>query len=308
MGLKEFFFRGYVLLSGYKPKIFTPEEKAAMIPRMIEANRKQDRDLAHCDPAFRKGLSYEEIPLPHCGAWFIHAEGNPTDRILYYIHGGGFTGACTLKRMRFVSYLVTKFHYNVFSIDYRLAPEFKQPSALEDCLDGYRYLLSRVESRHIVVLGESAGGTLSLVLALALRERKLPLPSGVYSNSAVTQFVKETDSYRRYSLKKDFIVVSGILENTEGIYFDKKDAMNPYVSPLYGDLSNLPPIALSASGCECLLDDSKMLFDALKAAGNESQLFVYPGLCHAFIMSPQLGGVVRKSYPDFERFLKARLA
>jgi acetyl esterase/lipase len=141
-----------------------------------------------------------------------------------------------------------------------------------------------------------------------LRDHQLPLPKAVYANSAPTQFSEVTESYRRFSLKTDFVVTTAILPNIEGIYFRKEEVRDPYVSPLYGDLRNLPPVTLSVSQCECLLDDSVMLYGRLKAEGNEATLLTYPGLWHAFIMSPQKRNIVKEAYPDFERFLKTNLS
>lgn len=88
----------------------------------------------------------------------------------------------------------------------------------------------------IFLIGESAGGTLSLCLPVLLRDRGIPLPRAVYLNSPAAQMADYMESYYRYSLKEDFIVTLGILENLRGICFEEKDAKSPYVSPLCADL------------------------------------------------------------------------
>ena len=303
MNISDTLKRILVVLLRIKPKILTPEEKEKIREKMIKENRAQDRDITTCKKELAEGLEMEEVMLPHCSGWLVKKEGNPKDRIVYYIHGGGFVNSCTKARMSFVSYIVKNFGYDVFSIDYRLAPEYMYPCAPSDCLDGYEMLLKSYDSKNIVLIGESAGGTLSLVLSLMLRDRGLPLPAAVYANSPAAQLAEYTESYRKFSLKRDFIVTEGIVENTEGIYFKKGEERDPYVSPLYGDLGGLPPIWLTASSCECLLDDSVMMHDKLKSAGNDCVLLVYDNLCHAFIISPQMKDVVRKAYPDLKTFL-----
>lgn len=307
MELPNWMMRAVVWLCRIKPKVFTPEEKAAWCEKTIAANRAQDRDVTTCPKELTEGLLVRAIPLPNAGAWTVTRPENPSDRIVYYIHGGGFIGACTKARMPFVSALAGRFGYNVFSIDYRLAPEFMHPCALNDCLDGYRWLLERYAPEKIVLIGESAGGTLVLALSLLLRDRGLPLPKAIYSNSPAAQLAAYTDSYRKFSLKEDFIVTEGIIENTAGVYFRPEQAKEPYVSPLYGDLHDLPPVTVSASECECLLDDAKMLYEKLTAAGNDAQLLTYPKLCHAFIISPQMKRVVRDAYPDLEAWFAKHL-
>ncbi len=290
-----------------KPKIYTNEEKEQLNKAMIAKNREQNKSLDGLDKALLEGLEVKAITLPNAGGYLLKQAKNPENKIIYYIHGGGFNGACTRERINFVSTLVKDFGYNVFSLDYRLAPEFKFPCGLEDCLDGYKWLLESYKAENILLVGESAGGNLVLTLSIFLRDKKLPLPCAVYANSPVVQFSKNTESYEKFSLKKDFIVVKGIIENLCGVYFEEKDKENPYVAPLYAKLEGLPPICLSASNCECLRDDSVMMAEKLKKAGNDCTLRLYEGLCHAFIMSPEMKKVVKLAYPDFRDFLNKYL-
>ncbi len=297
-----------VRLLRIRPKIYAGAEKEKIRNDMIQANRSQDRDITTCGKTLIGGLELTPVPLANAGGWLIAGEDNPKDKILYYIHGGGFTGACTRERMPFVSYLVRQFGYNVFSMDYRLAPEFMQPCALYDCLDGYEWLLQRYSPENILLIGESAGGTLCLSLSLLLRDKGMPLPGAVYANSPVTQMCGYTDSYEKFSLTRDFIITKGILENITGIYFREEDAKDPYVSPLYAELHGLPPVFLTASACECLLDDGRRMADKLLEAGNRAIFKAYPDLCHAFIISPQMKAVAKSSaYPDLRRYIKEQL-
>lgn len=299
--------RTFVRICRIKPKIFTEDEKRVWCEKTAAENRVQNRDITSCPEELIGGLSIEEIPLPHASAWMVTQPDNPKDKVICYIHGGGFIGACTKARMPFVSALVKRFGYDVFSIDYRLAPEYRHPCQLEDCLDGYLRLLERYKPENIVLIGESAGGTLVLTLSLLLRDRSLPLPKAVLVNSPATQLAEYTDSYRKFSLKEDFIVTEGILENMLGVYIREDEAKDPYVSPLYGDLHDLPPVTLSVSECECLLDDSKMLYEKLLASGNGAKLLTYPKLCHAFLISPQMKRIVRDAYPDLKNWLSKYL-
>lgn len=309
MSVKEILLRMYVKIKGItSAKIFSPEEKQRdIVPKLTEENRNRDVDLFTLDPKVTKGLKVERISLANCNAWILSKEGNAADKIIYYIHGGGFTGACTKERISFVTYLVRNFGYNVFSVDYRLAPEFPFPAPLDDCFDGYLFLTKSFAAQNIFLIGESAGGSLVLALSMLLRDRNLPLPCAVYSNSPLTRADCYSPSYYKYSLKKDFIVVLGILENTKDIYFTEKDEKNPYVSPYYGNLENLPPIILSASNCECLLDDAADMYQKLKDCGNDATLLTYDDLCHAFVISPQMKKVKKRAYPDLDRALKKYL-
>ena len=301
MELPDFFKRIFVKLTGFQPPVFEGEEKEKLRQKMIEDNRRQQKDISKS--SYITGLEYEEIQLPNCSGWLIRINENPEDKIIYYIHGGGFTGACTKDRMEFVSCLVKEFHYNVFSIDYRLAPEFMYPSQLNDCVDGYQWLVSRYSSENIVFIGESAGANLVTVLGIYLKDNGYDLPAAIYANSIASQLDRYTESYERCSLKTDFIVVKGIVENMTDIYFKDGQQKEPYLAPLYSETSGLPPVWLTVSTSECLCDDSRMLYQRMKELGNEVVLKEYDGLCHAFIISPHMKNVRKKSYGDLKDFL-----
>lgn len=193
MNISNLFKRIAVKLLRVRPKIFAGEEKEQIRARMIEANRAQDRDITTCKAELIEGLELSRAALPEASGWLVSQTGNPKEKIIYYIHGGGFVGACTKERMPFVSTLVREFGYNVFSVDYRLAPEFMHPCAVYDCLDGYQWLFERYAPENILLLGESAGGTLVLALSLLLRDRGLPLPKAVYANSPAAQMAEYTE-------------------------------------------------------------------------------------------------------------------
>ena len=117
MRMSDVFKRILVTILRVKPKILSAEEKEKMKRKLTEVNRTHDRDLTTCDKELIEGLKMEEVKLSNCSGWFISREGNPEDRIVYYIHGGGFVNSYTRDRMRFVSYLVKKFGYNVQSLN-----------------------------------------------------------------------------------------------------------------------------------------------------------------------------------------------
>ncbi|MCF0187181.1 MAG: alpha/beta hydrolase fold domain-containing protein, partial [Bacteroidaceae bacterium] len=126
----------------------------------------------------------------------ITKPGNPKDKVVYYTHGGGFcTGAVESKRM-FTTYIADKLGYNVVAVDYRLAPEYPFPIGLEDCYTVYDCLCQEYSAKNIFILGESAGGNLTLATLLMEKDKKGRLPAGAAVFSPTLQFVEEFDSYR----------------------------------------------------------------------------------------------------------------
>lgn len=273
---------------------------------MIAHNKAMDTDCL-VPSKKTKDITISKVSLNNCTAWLFTKEQNKKDKIIYYIHGGGFTGGSTKERLTFVSYIVNKFKYNVFSIDYRLAPEFMHPCAINDCFNGYEYLLKTYDPNNIVFFGESAGGNLVLSLGLLIKDKSLPLPKAICSSSPVTQFSGYTDSYYKFSKKTDYIVTLGALDVFDGCYYKEEEKETPYISPLYGNLKGLPPIYLDASDCESLLDDSVKMNKNLVDQGVEVEFHIYKGMLHASDIVPQISAVRREIYPNLYRFINKYL-
>ncbi len=262
----------------------------------------QDYDCTTVKAKLLKGLTLEKVELPHCGAWFVSSPDNPKDRVLYYIHGGGFVYGSTRGAFPFVSHAVRKFGYNVFSVDYRLAPDHKCLDTLTDCEDGYRWLLERYAPENVITMGESAGGNLVLALPQKLRDDGLPMPGGIIASSPVVQFRYYPYSYYECSCKTDFGIIFGI-NDTADVYRGELPADHPYVSPLCGDLSGYPPVYLDASDSESLRDEARMMYVKLRENGQDAEYHELRQFFHAMLPAPMFGFVRREEYPHVLRFI-----
>lgn len=199
----------------YRKKNNKPDEfeklDEAWVKKAVEIQDSWDHDCLTLTVKERRGTDIEKITLPNCGAWLISSEKNPKDRVIYYIHGGGFAMGFTRPLVtNFISYVVNRLGYNVFSVDYRLMPRYKCLDAVGDCEDGYRRLLERYDPKKIVLMGDSAGGNLVLALTHKLRDDGLPLSGGIVACSPVTQFLHYAYSYYECSCKTDYGIIFGI--------------------------------------------------------------------------------------------------
>lgn len=113
-----------------------------------------------------KNVKVEQIANDGVNGEYLSKGNNPEDKVLMYIHGGGFVGGSPAARRAFTGYTAKKLGYNVYSIDYRLAPEYAFPFGAEDCLKAYKMLVEKYGARNICLIGESAGGNLVLSVAL----------------------------------------------------------------------------------------------------------------------------------------------
>ena len=223
-------------------------------------------------------------------------ERRPERGILLYLHGGGYTAGKLEYAKGFGSTLAVRTGYPVLFPAYRLAPEAPYPAALEDAELAYRHLLTTgYPASKIVLCGESAGGGLCYALCLRLRDAGLPLPAGIIAISPWTDLTLSGDSYAT-NAEEDPLLTEEELAFDAASYAGGESLTNPYISPLYGDLTGLPPSLLFAGSAELLLDDMTAMFERLRAAGCQARRFIAPEMWHAYVLYG-----VEEAEPDFVR-------
>lgn len=261
---------------------FMPQDKLGE-PHDYAAERKRNDRKPPRPP---QGVRVCQRELDGISAEFINKPENTKGTILYF-HGGGFTVGSARERRAICQYITANFGYNCVSFDYRLAPENLWPAPLEDSLSVYIALLKTgVPPKEIVFMGESAGGTLVLSLALLLKEKRLPQPKALVALSPCVTQIDQFPSYIN-NAATDYMLRNTVAEGKIKIVFGKhandlEYLSQPVISPLYGDFSELPPVILSVSDTEVLLDDSKALFEKLQKQGHLTKLDICHGVCHSF--------------------------
>lgn len=235
--------------------------------------------------------------------WLIPENSNP-EKLILYVHGGGYvSGSCNDHR-GFVSKFAARTGITNLVFEYRLAPEHPFPAAPDDSLKIYRWLLAEgYKPENMVVAGESAGGGLCLVLLLAIKKAKLPMPAAAVAISPWTDLSCSGDSYRtknKWSLAplNSWTVFSAH-------YRAGESAENPLVSPLFGDLKGLPPLFINAGTDDELFDDGRAFAGKAQKAGvdvvfraGSGQVHCYPLLAPMFPEATEamneLVGFIRK--------------
>ena len=215
------------------------------------------------------------------------APNNPNGTIMY-IHGGGYTTGSAKERRDIAIYLAKKYQYRVVSVNYRLAPEHKWPSQLEDCYRAYQYICNNI-TKDIVLMGESAGGELVLALGLYIKDQKYNKPKAIVSFSPITNQVEHYPSHSQ-NIKTDKMLRDSSLKGYYQVLFDeepsKEQLASPYLSPILGNYKDMPPIFLSASESETLFDDSKYLFEKLMNEKHKVGKDFQKKVCHAYQIFP----------------------
>jgi acetyl esterase/lipase len=204
------------------------------------------------------------------------------DSVLINLHGGGFNSDSGSLTETIPIANLTKM--KVVAVLYRLAPEHPFPAGVDDAVAVYKELLKTYKPAHIAIYGTSAGAIMTPEVVMRLRQLGLPLPGALGVFSGMGDFTREGDSQAMYALNG----LSGHLDppqpgqqNSE--YVGSTDPRNPILSPLFGDLSNMPPTLFITSGRDILLSGTTILDRAFLRAGNDDdQLVVFEGLPHAF--------------------------
>jgi acetyl esterase/lipase len=234
-----------------------------------------DADLTPCLP------QAGDVP----GRW-VNATGRPAVAagVTLYAHGGGFEQRNPDFEQVMAYRLSTATGRAVRAVDYRLAPAYPFPAALDDVVTAYLSLLDRgVPASRVLLSGESAGATLVLSALHAMRSQNVPLPGGVVAVSPITDLTLSSPSID--SPAGEDVLSRPVLEHITAQYLDGAAPDQAPQSPLHGDLADLPPLLIVAGGDEALLDDARRFATAASAAGTSVTLDIYQGMAHAFHLS-----------------------
>jgi monoterpene epsilon-lactone hydrolase len=202
-----------------------------------------------------------------------------TSPVVLHFHGGGFVMASPDTHAGLCSWLARASSGRVLSVDYRLAPEHPFPAATEDARAGYRWLLDQgIDARRVVLAGDSAGGGLALGLAVHARDAGLPAPAGLVLLSPWVDLTTSSDSTLA-NAAVDPILSPVLCQHWATLYAGDQLA-DPAASPLFADLSDLPPTIVQVGAREILADDALTTVERMVAANGDATLAVWDEMTH----------------------------
>lgn len=249
----------------------------------LETTRKGQNKIGELMEArFRRQTMTKSHTFPNfTGAWILPRDERRQGVVLY-LHGGGYTCGGLEYAKGFGSMLAVQCGARVFCAAYRLAPESPFPAAVEDAVEAYRYLLAKgYAPGSIVLCGESAGGGLCYCLCLKLKELGVPQPGGIVAISPWTDLTASGSSYEE-NRDIDPSMTVKTLDFYAACYTVNRE--DPLVSPIFGDLTGLPPSLIFVGGDEIMRSDAELLHEALTTRGCESSLTITPERWHGYIL------------------------
>lgn len=227
------------------------------------------------------GLQRQRLQLGGRDCYQVSPVTATTLHILY-LHGGGYTFGGVATHSQLVDGLALELQATVWMPIYRLAPEHPFPAALNDAIAAYQALLAQgIKAEQMMIAGDSAGGGLTLATALQLREQQQPLPSRLLLLSPWLDLTVSLPSHTERAARDPMLLPQGLRAAAQA-YCQTTPTDHPLCSPLFADLTGLPPLTIQVGTDEILYDDAVQLHARASAAGVPSDLQIYDDLWHVF--------------------------
>jgi acetyl esterase/lipase len=212
----------------------------------------------------------------------VTIQGNEAENVILYFHAGVYVIGYAAATVPLVGELVRRTGTRAISLEYRLAPEHPYPAAVQDARAAYEGLLARgVAPGQIALAGESAGCGVAVALLLTLREAGMPLPSCAYLMSPYADLTLSGETLVAKQEADPLLTPEGLRARVPD-YVGGADAADPLISPIFGDLRELPPLLIQVGSHEILLSDALRLAERAAIADVPVTLEVTPGVPHVF--------------------------
>jgi acetyl esterase/lipase len=230
------------------------------------------------------GVTYDVATIGGVAGWWCRPQHPVDDCAVVYFHGGAYVLGSAAAYRNFVGQIAARAKVAIFIANYGLAPEHPFPAAVNEATAVYRGLAASGLSK-LAIAGDSAGGGLALALLrlVTSAENDEPVPKplaavvmSLWADLALTGESMETRA------EDDPMLTRDALNQAAQLYLGDKDRHDPKASPLYGEVTGLPPVMFHVGEDEILLDDSRRFANRIEAAGGDAQLHIWEGMTHVF--------------------------
>ena len=253
-----------------------------------------------------RGTVRRPIQLPHCRAEWIRPPGELGERAILYLHGGAFLCCGINSHRQMVSRIATESQASTLNVAYRMIPRNPIRAAVEDGVDGYRWLLSHgYTADRIVIAGDSAGGFLTFMVTLEALRQGLPRPAADVALSPLTdldpvnKLAHPNADLCAVFPKRAVGALSRLIER-----LDTRGGHEPSTSPVDGSLASMPPALIQTGSQEMVYVDAELMSERLSQAGVPCELQVWERQVHVFQAAAGLLPEGTRAIREIGRFIR----
>lgn len=293
--------------TAWKQSPKTPAEWHAIVDASTAEIEKRDADWPE-----KYGVSVEQADIDGVRVYWVTPKVLPKsnrERVLLNFHGGAYVYAPGRAGLEDAILMANRGGFRVVSVDYRMAPDFPYPAAIDDAETVWRALSKKVKPARIGVFGTSTGGGMTLALIHRCKRRQLPLPGALWAGTPWSDLGEVGDTYfTNEFVDTGLVSYDGILEAAAKAYAAGHDLRDPEISPVYGDFHGFPPTFLSSGTRDLFLSNTVRVHRKLRDAGVVTDLTVIEALSHADYVALPDSPESRDVYNDAIAFFHRTLA
>lgn len=284
-------------------------------PQLLERRISMDEWGTRADMS---GIRLVDVNANGVPAEWVLAEGADPGRRLLYIHGGAFIVGSPRSHRAITTTLSRITNASVLAIDYRLAPENSRVACIEDCQAAYKWVLDNGPDDQVgapdafFIAGDSAGGNLALMTIAWARDKGLtavnaaialsPLTDSTFSSPSIRTNV-ETD-HMLGPLIRPLTKMPQMMRAWISLIVNRVKPNDPRISPVFGDLSDLPPTLVHASEAEVLFDDARRWVNKAQVAGTKATLQTWPHVLHVWHIFGEEMPEAKEAFENIRRFIR----
>lgn len=251
-----------------------------------------------------EGCAFDEVSLGGVPCTWADAPGASESRVIIHYHSGGYLIGSARGYRSFGGFLSAATNCRVLMPDYRLAPDHPFPAGIDDALSVYCALLETgIAPTRIALCGDSAGGGLSLVTLLRIKDAGLPSPAAGIAISPLADFTHSGAS-RQSNENVDPLVTMNQLLAMGDTYCESRNRSDPLLSPVFANWTGLPPVLLMAGEIEMLRDDARLCAQAAISAGVNVTYFEGKGMAHIWPLYADRLAQARDALSDINLFVR----
>jgi len=254
-----------------------------------------------------RNMIIEKAEIAGVAVEWIYPAGINKTKLVFFLHGGSYCIGSVAAYRPFTSGLAEKLKLPVLSVEYRLAPENPFPAGLLDVKNVYQSLIKKgFAPQDIILLGDSAGGGLSVAAAMLMREQQLPLPKAIALLSPWMDLTMSSES----------CIQKASTDPINSYHFDKMCAkdyagsealINYLISPLYGNYQDIPPLFIHSGTEDIYMDDSIKAAEKAKSFGVDVTFKLWKGMFHDFTVFYKLTPEGKASFNELVAFIQKHL-